>query len=216
MRHRVWIQALSCSHRREYVQNKTWNYFYLPLKHWIHFLLSSLWPPTSNMLLKSHRMLYHLCALGKITRSMHSTRVQFKNLTAPRTGAVKYCLKRREICWCCTACQRQLHCSTCPALPGEGHWTHKMRNTLFKDKCWPFQSTAVHMACNTVLWTRTSFRIFLIIVFTSSHTQPYYGAPLIHITNKSSFCQVWGNFTRTHGQRATKPNQTTKNHPLPA
>lgn len=26
-----------------------------PLKHWIHFLLSSLWPPTSNMLWKDDR-----------------------------------------------------------------------------------------------------------------------------------------------------------------
>lgn len=26
-----------------------------PLKHWIHFLLSSLWPPTSNMLWKDKR-----------------------------------------------------------------------------------------------------------------------------------------------------------------
>lgn len=26
-----------------------------PLKHWIHFLLSSLWPPTSNMLWKNNR-----------------------------------------------------------------------------------------------------------------------------------------------------------------
>lgn len=116
------------------------------------------------MLLKSHRMLYHLCALGKITWSMHSTRVQFKNPTAPRTGEVKYCLKRRETCWCCTACQRQMHCSTCPALLGESYWTQKMRNVLFKDKCWPFQSTAVHVACDIVLKTRTGFGIFWRVV----------------------------------------------------
>lgn len=106
-------------------------YFHLPLKHWIHFLLSSLWPPTSNMLLKSHRMLYHSCALGK-SHEACSTTVHFMNLTAPRTAALKYCLKGRETCGRCAACQSaaplHLPCSARRMLPSSEKYSFSRKS----------------------------------------------------------------------------------------